>query len=225
VSLIQIKSRAEGVKYEGDRFEVLDLRSMKAFGSVWTDCVFEDCQFDLADFRTAKFTNCVFRQCDMRLVNFSASFFENTKFVNCDLEQASFSGAHFHDGLFNECRLSYGEDMFLNATVKGKVEFYACNFHGSNLCFREVDPGAMKFLHCNFWGARIAMGCAFWTAHFDERTVKQFVALIARASQDEKLKDYAGDQYGVVARAMDGRKGQREMDDTMPVRILKKVGA
>jgi hypothetical protein len=221
--LSSIKSRAEGVKYDGERFEALDLRSMKAFGSVWTDCAFEGCQFDLADFRTAKFTNCIFRECDMRLVNFSASFFENTKFVNCDLEQSSFSGCHFRDGLFNECRMAYGEDLFLNATVKGKVEFYSCNFHGSNLCFREVDTGAMRFLHCNFWGARVAMGCAFWTGTFDERTIRQFVGLAARASGDEKLKDYAGDQYGVVMRAMDGRKGRLDDEDVLH-RALKKVG-
>lgn len=221
MSLTSIKSRAEGVKYESENFENLDLRSMKAFGSVWKDCVFEKCKFDLADLRTSKFTDCLFRHCSLRLVNFSLGIFENTKFVNCDLEQSSFSGGQFNNGLFNECRMAYAEELFSNVTLKGKVAFYSCNFHGSNLCYREASLGTVSYTDCNFWGARLALGCAFWNAKFDERFIKQIVGLIGRASGDDFLRDYAGDQYGVVARAMDGRKESGE--DTIPVHLLKKV--
>jgi len=207
------KRRAEGIRMEGERFLKLDLRSMKAFGSTWTDCVFDECQLDLADLRSSKFVNCVFRNCALRLVNFGTSFFEGTKFTNCDMEQASLSGCHIRDGFFGGCRMAYGDSLFLDATVKGQTDFVDCNFHGSNLDFREADAGALRFSACNFWGARFSMGCAFWTGHFDARAVRQFVALVAKASQDDRLKDYAGEQYGVICRAMDGRKSP----ETAPV--------
>jgi len=203
---MNVKRRAEGLKYEDAIFQNLDLRSMKAFGSSWTKCLFDHCQFDMADLRTARFTNCVFRNCTLRLVNFGASFFEDTKFIVCDMEQASLMGCHLRGVSFDECRMAYGETLFQDATIKGKVEFSACNLHGSNMDFREVEPGALAFSDCNFWGVRVSMGCAFWLAHFDEKAVKQFVALMARATQDSRLKEWAGDQYGVVCRAMDGRK-------------------
>ncbi len=222
MSLLNFKRRAEGVKYDGEMFRLLDLRSMKAFGSTWNDCLFDKCQFDMTDFRTSKFTNCIFQSCRLRLVNFGASTFEGTNFLDCDLEQASFTGAYFNQCAFDECRLAYSDTLFLDATVKGKLAFGGCNFHGSDMTFREVVPGVMSFSDCNFWGAKISMGCAFWTANFDQRAVKQFVALIARACGDEKLKDYAGEQYGVVSRAMDGRKGQSI--ETEPVYVLKQMG-
>ena len=207
MSLVAIKRRAEAVKYEGERFERLDLRSMKGFGSSFTSCLFEDCQFDLADLRTAKFTDCSFHRCSMRLANFAMATFEDSSFIACDLEQASFLGGYFRATLFSECRLCYGDTMFQDATVKGRLEFSDCNLHGSSLDFREVEPGSLKVMGCNLWSAKVSLGCAFWNGVFDDRSIRQFVALIARVSQDAGLKEIAGEQYGVVCRAMDGRKG------------------
>ena len=213
VSLVSVKRRAEGLKYEDETFTKLDLRSMKAFGSGWTNCSFVECHFDLADLRSSKFTDCTFQNCSLRLVNFGASFFDETKFFDCDMEQASFIGSQFRGGTFDGCRMAYGETMFLDTTLRGKVVFSVCNFHGSNMDFREVEPGALNFSDCNFWGARVSLGCAFWLGHFDHRAIQQFVALMARASQDQRLKEYAGDQYGVVSRAMDGQKGPKAVPE------------
>lgn len=213
MSLVAVKRRAEGLKYEDEVFSKLDLRSMKAFGSSWTKCFFDDCHFDLADLRSSKFTDCTFRNCSLRLVNFAASTFEETKWFNCDMEQASFHGSQFRNGTFDGCRMAYGDSLFLDVTVRGSMFFSVCNFHGSNMDFREVEPGALNFADCNFWGARVSFGCAFWLGHFDHRAVQQFVALIARASQDSRLKEYASDQYGVVCRAMDGRKGPKKVPE------------
>jgi uncharacterized protein YjbI with pentapeptide repeats len=207
LSLVAIKRRAEAVKYEGETFERLDLRSMKGFGSSFKSCLFQECQFDLADLRTAKFVDCSFHRCSMKLVNFSLASFEDSSFISCDLEQASFMGGYFRAVLFSECRLCYGETMFQDATVKGRLEFSDSNLHGSSLDFREVEPGALKVMGCNLWSAKVSLGCAFWNGMFDDRSTRQFIALIARVSQDPRLMEYAGDQYGVVCRAMDGRKG------------------
>jgi uncharacterized protein YjbI with pentapeptide repeats len=204
--LIAFKRRAEAAKFEGENFLGLDLRSMKAFGSTWTKCFFDGCELDLADLRNAKFTGCIFRNCEMRLVNFGASFFEDTKFSGCDMEQASLAGCHLRGVSFTDCRMAYGDSLFLDATVRGKVEMASCNFHGSNLDFREVDVGALAFKDCNFWSARVSLGCAFWAGQFDERAIRQFSALLARISGDPRLKEMAGEQYKVVCRAMDGRK-------------------
>lgn len=216
MSITSIKRRAEAVKYEEETFERLDLRSMKAFGANFTTCVFIDCQFDLADLRSTKFTGCSFHRCSMRLVNFAVSFFEGSTFLRCDLEQASFMGCHFTSGLFSECRMAYGETMFQDATVKGHLEFLGCNLHGSSLDFREVEPGALKMSDCNLWGAKMALGCAFWNGTFDQRAIRQFVALVARVGQDSHLRELAGDQYGVVCRAMEGRKERTTPDALVP---------
>lgn len=207
MSLVSFKRRAEAVKFEGEVFEGIDLRSMKAFGSTFIGCTFEGCQFDLTDWRASKFERCLFRDCSMRMVNFSTSSFEDCLFAGCDLEQASFMGAHFTKGAFLKCRMAYGETLFQDATVKVELVLEDCNFHGSNMDFREVQPKALQFRNCNLWGAKMSMGCAFWAGSFDKRMVRQFLALVARASQDSLIAELAGDQYAVVCRAMDGRKG------------------
>lgn len=202
-----VKRRAEGLVYEGEKFVNLDLRSMKGFGTKFTGCTFDGCQLDLADLRSTRFTDCTFRNCTIRLVNFGASVFEGTKFIACDMEQASFMGCSFRDGGFEDCRMAYGETLFLDATIRGQMEIAGCNLHGSNLDFRQVEPTSLRFLDCNFWSARVSLGCAFWNATFDEKAIRQFLGLMARASQDSRLKELAGDQYRVICRAMDGRKG------------------
>lgn len=214
IRLLNYKRRAEAIKVEGELFEMLDLRSMKAFGSTWTTCTFKDCQIDLADWRASKFEDCSFVNCSLRMVNFSTSFFEDSTFIDCDLEQASFSGAHFRNGGFKDCRMAYGETLFQDATAKGRIRFDGCNLHGSSLDFREVEPKGMSFTGCNFWSAKLSMGCAIWNSTFDDRAVRQFLALIARVSQDPRIAELAGDQLPVVARAMDGAKHERNSGRT-----------
>jgi uncharacterized protein YjbI with pentapeptide repeats len=200
------KRRAEAVKIEGQLSDKLDLRSMKAFGSSWIGCAFRECQLDLADWRASKFEDCVFVDCDMRMINFSTSFFEECRFQNCDMEQTSFMGSQFRDVTFEDCRMAYGETMFQDATAKQALEFHRCNLHGSNLDFREVQPKALRFNRCNLWSAKMSMGCAIWNGSFDDRTVKQFLALVARVADDSRIAEMAADQYPVICRAMDGRK-------------------
>jgi hypothetical protein len=212
--LVNWKRRAEATTHEGTIFEKLDLRSMKAFGSKWIGCSFVESQMDLADLRASRFERVLFTGASLRLVNFATSFFEDCLFVNCDLEQASFMGSRFRDGRFLDCRMPYGETMFQDATVKGRMILARCNLHGSNLDFREVEPKALSFEDCNLWGVKVGMACEFWNSSVDERTVKQFLALVARVAQDPRIAELAGDQYAVVMRAMDGRKGPCTPDTT-----------
>lgn len=215
IGLVQYKRRAEAIKVEGEVFEKLDLRSMKAFGSTWRDCIFRECRFDLTDWRGSKFESCAFSRCELPLVNFSTSFFEDTDFVACNLEQASFMGSHMRDVTFNDCRMAYGETMFQDVTVKSGVAFHGSNLHGSSLDFREVAPKALRFDGCNLWGAKISMGCTVWNSTLDDRTVRQFLALVARVSDDPRIAELAGDQFAVVCRAMDGGKHRCTPDSTM----------
>ncbi len=208
--LTAYKRRAEAIKMEDQVFHQLDLRSMKAFGSTWTDCSFVDCQMDLSDIRASKFERVLFHNCTLRMVNFATSFFEDCLFRDCDLEQASFMGSQFRGGSFKGCRMAYGETLFQDATAKGELVFEDCNLHGSSLDFREVEPGALTFTRSNLWNAKMSMGCAIWNGSFDERLVKQFLALVARVSGDPEIVALAGDQYPVVCRAMEGRKVCRE---------------
>jgi uncharacterized protein YjbI with pentapeptide repeats len=217
MSLTAWKRRAEACHFEGESFEGLDLRSMKAFGSTFKDCSFRDCQFDLADWRASKFDGCMFVRCKLPLVNFATSFFEESCFVDCNLEQASFMGSQFRDVMFTDCRLAYGDTMFLDVTVKEAAVFLRCNLHGSNLNFREVGPKTLRFDTCNLWGVVLSMNCAFWDCTLDERTVKQFLALIARVAQDERIAELAGDQYAVVCRAMDGNKVNEKATTSTPI--------
>ena len=203
-SLTNWKRRAESVHFEGETFEKLDLRSMKAFGSQWKDCLFVDCRFDLTDWRASKFEACGFKDCNMPLVNFATSFFDGCQFHSCNLEQASFMGSHFRDSIFRFSRMVYGDTMFQDVTAKGDVRFMGCNLHGSNLDFREVEPKALRFEDCNLWGVKVGMACEFWNSSVDDRTVRQFLALVARVSDDPRIAELAGDQMAVVQRAMDG---------------------
>lgn len=210
MSLVNYKRRAEAIKMEGEAFQKVDLRSMKAFGSTFTNCWFTGCDLDLTDWRASKFEDCHFFNCSMRLVNLATSFFDGCMFVDCDLEQASFMGSQFRDVEFRNCRMAYGETLFQDATAKAKLVLEDCNLHGSSLDFREVEPGALVFTRSNLWNAKMSMGCAIWNGSFDERLVKQFLALVARVSGDPEIVALAGDQYPVVCRAMDGRKVCRD---------------
>jgi len=208
MSLVNYKRRAEAVRFEDEVFEKLDLRSMKAFGSSWKDCSFRDCQFDLTDWRNSTFDGCTFLRCSLPLVNFSTCVFERTTFTKCNLEQASFMGSHFTGVTFAGCRMAYGDTMFQDATCKGDgLRFLDSNLHGSNLDFRQAERESLQFDGCNLWAAKLSMGCQFWNGTFDDRTVRQFLALVARAAQDPRIAELAGDQYAVVCRAMDGVKG------------------
>lgn len=206
MSLTAYKRRAEAVHFEDQIFHKMDLRSMKAFGSTWKGCSFVECQIDLVDWRASKFDQCLFQDCSLKLANFSTSFFEDCLFKGCDLEQASFMGSQFRDGAFKDCRMAYGDLMFQDATAKGELVFEDCNLHGSNLDFREVEPKALTFTRTNLWGAKMSMGCAIWNGNFDKRLIQQFLALVARVSQDSDIARLAGDEYAVVMRAMGGEK-------------------
>ena len=217
MSLTNFKRRAEAVHYEGETFERLDLRSMKAFGSTWKDCTFRHCQMDLADWRASKFENCVFIRCQMRLLDFSVSFFESCVFTGCDMEKASLMGCHFTgQTLFETCRMAYCDTLFQDATVKGMAIFRDCNLHGSSLDFRQVEPGALRFEGSNLWGVKVGMACEFWNSKVDDRTVRQFLALVARVADDPRIAELAGDQYRVVQRAMDGGKACIPASTTSP---------
>lgn len=203
MSLVSIKRRAEGGVYEAETYEKMDLRSMKGFGSKFTNCLFTDTMLDLSDLRNCRFDGCTFVSCEVQRAEFSSSFFEETSFHDCNLEQTSFMGCHLAETTFSDCRMAYGETLFQNATAK-KLRFVKCNLHGSNLDFREAN--GLSFDDSNVWGAKISLGCAFWNADFDERTCRRFVAMVARVYPDletkSKLIDLAGDQYPVVERAM-----------------------
>lgn len=205
MSLIAYKRRAEGVTFEDQTFESQDLRSMKAFGSIWRRCTFSKCQMGLVDFRTSRFEDCAFVDCDMPLANFSTSVFEKVVFGGTNLEQASFMGSQFRKTSFLHCRMAYAETLFQDATARDEMYLMACNLHGSNLDFREVDKGALRFDDCNLWGAKASFGCAFWRGAFDEKAIRQFLALIASVAQDTAIARLAGDQYPVVLRAMGER--------------------
>lgn len=206
MGLVNYKRRAEAAKFEGETFEGLDLRSMKAFGSQWIGCTFRDCKLDLSDLRTARFDNCVFLMCSIKLVNFATCFFDTTRFEECDLEQTSFRGSHFSKVEFAGCRMAYGDEMFQDATVKVRLAFDGCNLHGSNLDFREVEGGALSFVGSNCWGAKVSLGCAVFNAKVDERMQQQLIALVGRVRENSTLDALAGEQKAVVDRLMRERK-------------------
>lgn len=206
MGLMAYKRRAEAAKLEGETFEGLDLRSMKAFGAQFRDCIFRDSKLDLSDLRSSRFDNCVFEGCSIRLVNFATSFFDTVEFDDCDLEQASFRGSHLTRVGFKNCRMAYGEDLFQDVTVKIRLEFSGCNLHGSNLDFREVEMKALSFADTNCWGAKVSLGCAVFNALVDEKMQKQLVALVARLREHATLDSLAGDQKFVVDRLMRGQK-------------------
>ena len=125
--------------------------------------------------------------------------------------------------------MAYSDTLFQDVTVKVRLWINDCNLHGSNLDFREVPPKALSFNGSNFWGAKVSLGCAFWSGTFDERSVRQFLALIARVSDDPRIAELAGDQWAVVSRAMNGSRDDRhdpmrKILDTMDAE-LPKVGA
>jgi uncharacterized protein YjbI with pentapeptide repeats len=206
MSLLTLKRRAEGLTYEDEVFEGTDLRSMRAYGAKFIKCLFKDCKLDLADLRNTRFDACMFENSSIQRVDFSTACLVGVSFTRCDLEQSSFMAAHLDDVSFAHCRMAYGDTLFQNATVRAKVHLLGCNLHGSNLDFRQVEPGALKMTDCNLWGAKTAFGCAFWQGEFDEKTCQRFLALVARVYPVNdvrvKLMSMAGDQYRVVDRAV-----------------------
>ena len=204
--LTNYKRRAEGVKFEGETFSGLDLRSMKAFGSTWKNCVFKDCKLDLTDWRGSRFVETTFVSCSMNLVNFATSFIEDCVFSTCELEQASFIGSQLSRVSFYHSRMAYGEVMFQDVTGRVLVDFHFCNLHGSNLDFREMEPGCLEFNCCNLTNIRLSMGCAFFAAKFDEDTAQKLLSLVAYRYPNPdvraKLISLAGQEYQTVERAM-----------------------
>lgn len=206
MSLVTIKRRAEGMTIEGEVFEKMDFRSMRAFAAKFIKCRFFECQMGLSDLRNSKFDDCEFIACGMQRVDFGAATIERTSFTECDLEQASFMGAYMAGVEFEDCRMCYGETLFQNVTVAERMHLKSCNFHGSSLDFREVRKDSLRFTDCNLWSAKTSFGCAFWKADFDERTMKRFIAMVARRYpvNDTRMTliELAGEEYPVVDRAM-----------------------
>ena len=209
--LLAVKRRTEGLVYEDETYDGLDLRSMRAFGARFVGCKFTDCKFDLADMRTVRLESCTFTGCSVTKVDLTTSTLDRVGFIGCDLEQTSMAGAYLSDVNFQECRMAYGDTMFQSASVKANVTFDGCNLHGSNLDFRVSEAGALRFKNCNLWGAKAAFGCAFWQSEFDEQTCQRFIAMVARVHPNNdtriKLMALAGDEYRVVDRVM--RTGEK----------------
>lgn len=206
MSLVALKRRAEGMAYEDEVFDRIDLRSTRAFGGKFTKCTFMGCKMALSDFRNCRFDGCTFEECDLGKTDFFTANLVGCAFKSCDLEQASFMGAYLDDVSFADCRMAYSETLFQNATVRRRAHFYRCNFHGSSLDFRQVESGALKMIDCNLWSAKTSFGCAFWQGEFDEKTCQRFLSLVARVYPVNdvrvKLMSMAGDQYPVVNRAV-----------------------
>lgn len=208
--LVNIKRRAEGTRHEGETFEGLDFRSMKAFRAIFKNCRFLGCKLDCADLRGVTLDGCEFRDCSMQLADLSTATVDRTTFHGCNMEQASFYGAAIQNSGFLACRMTYGETLFKDATVAGKVILARCNLHGSCLDFREVPRETLSFDDCNLWGCKISVSCAFFNARLDSRLIRQFLAVLGRASGDARIVELAGEQYPVVCRAMDGDKWDRD---------------
>ena len=200
--LALIKRRLAGWREHGEVHTGLDLRSAIAPQSEWINVKFVGCKMGLSVFRGSKFIGCLFIQCHLDMADFSGCTIVSTDFDRCSLEQASFAASDLKDVAFHTDRLAYAS--FQGSTTRGSVSFSDCNFHGADLDFLECDKGTPQFDGCNLWGARMAMGCAFWGGSVDLVTAQRFAAMLCRMHQHPALAEFAGDQVAVVARLMGG---------------------
>lgn len=208
-ALTAIKRRIQGQTFEGQTHIHLDLSSMLAYGSIWRDCQFVDCDFTLADLRSAKFERVKFTSCVLHAVNFSGSEMRGVFFDSCRMKQAVLAGIHPLERVtLEDCQAQYAS--FADSTLRD-VSFVRTNLHGADLRFMENHKA--MFDDCNLWGALISLNCALFGdgVSFDERSVNLFMALIARKHPDEKkrveLEEMAGTAVAVVDRLVAAPEG------------------
>jgi len=202
-SLSLMKRRAQGVKYEGELFQSMDLSSMLAFGSRWTDCSFYSCDLSMAVLSRSVFEHVSFVDCDLPMSRFDGVEMRDVTFENCRAKHADFTAATPLENVkFLDCLLHYS--TFANATVRD-IRFIDSNCHGSDLRF--IDGGKTAVYQGTvLWNASVQLGCQFLSGTFDARSADLFTAMVARRHPDpdksKLLREIAGTQFGVVERLM-----------------------
>lgn len=202
-SLSLMKRRAQGLKYEGELFQSLDLSSMLAYGSRWTDCSFYSCDLSMAVLSRSVFEHVSFVDCDLPMSRFDGVEMRDVTFEDCRAKHADFSAATPLENVkFLDCLLHYSS--FANATVRD-IRFIDSNCHGADLRFIDGGKTAV-FQGTVLWNASVQLGCQFFSGTFDERSSDLFLAMLARrhANEDKRtlLTQMAGQQAGVVDRLM-----------------------
>lgn len=200
-ALERSKRRAQGWRLKGDGFKGADLSGLVAYGAEFAQCYFEACQLTMADVRQGQCIGTTFDDSSMIGAGFAVSQFEEVHFLGCNLQGAVFDGAVFRACIFHECNLEFSS--FKGATLRN-VEFRQCRMRGADLDFMEIGTQGASFIGCDLWSAKVALGCQFFNATFDERTIRMFVALAARKTKDESLLAFCGEEYDLVKRLVEG---------------------
>lgn len=193
------KRRMQGHRYDGEKFENLDLSSLDAFESVWVGCTFLNCDLTLGNMQKVDLSGCTFESCDLRAVNFMGARIRQVRFESCDLRQSAFVGVTPLDRVvFQSCRLQYAS--FYNSTARDS-EFNESNLHGADLRF--VESQRLKYIGSNLWGAYVQIGCQFFSSEFDERQCDLFTGMVARKQPNEEKKRILTETAGVSAKIVD----------------------
>lgn len=80
-------------------------------GSVWRDCVLDDCQFNFVRFPGSVFINTRFVNCTLRKAIFRAARFINCRFESCELPEAVFHNANFSETVFSQTDINQAGNL------------------------------------------------------------------------------------------------------------------
>lgn len=196
--LTLMKRRLQGQSFLDQDIRDLDLSSILASGATFRRCRLTNVDMSLGDFRSTTWEDCTLSNCKLSMTNWSGSNLRQVRFENCELRHAAFLGVHPIDRVvFDRCNLHYS--TFLDSTVR-VVAFPGSNLHGADLRFIECESA--NFEGAVLWGAHQQFGCAFWNGTFDERSMRVFVAMIARRFPDETRQRILEEVAGVKAVAL-----------------------
>lgn len=149
-----------GQQHTRVEFADIDLTEAKNNGTVFTECVFQRCRFNVSEHRDAAFVNCTFKSCSFFDTKFVECKFVGSIFERCtydlmqitggnwshvsmpkaDLGKAVLRGVRLREADFDGVRAVEGSirDCDLSAASLLGTNFAGCDLRGSDL-------GALKF--------------------------------------------------------------------------------
>lgn len=174
-------------------------------GTIFRDCVLENCDFSRSDFIGAVFEGVQFVGCDFSIADFRSVVFARCEFHDCDFEEGSIKSSIFDHCDIVRCKFfqqTFDENKLKNCTLS------SCDFHRSTMSLDEfvntafqdtdlADCGSLYhiFANCRFQGSRLnaeAIGLTFGLTHAD-------IDSVGLMWLGQKIERHAADPQQIVA--------------------------
>lgn len=126
---LKTNTSVDRIKFEGRHFTSCDFKGDFSFCKItFSQCTFENCDFDESHWILTKFAKCTFRRC-----SFSTSRFDNVQFIDC---------------IWNEMGISSGEMHLKGVLITNPEEFIKSaytNLDSHTLSQKGTSPAYQKY--------------------------------------------------------------------------------